>query len=234
MNARQSSSLGLPCCWESQTSITASGANSDSPHSSYSNQHLVSPSGSREPRTAPSPRGVLGAGGALAREEGQERGKAGLARASPSERNGPTCARGTSRRPTNPGRARRKRRRRPVGGSPRNGGAPGLAPAPGPTRTRNTEVRAAKPKMPPGAASLQRAQYQLGDGGSVRGSGFISAAAEAQRAAPVGWFATAACSGRGGTKLNPAPEGGRYGVRRGPSCALALVRCLGLNSPPRG
>lgn len=65
-------------------------------------------------------------------------------------------------------------------GSPRNGGAPGLAPAPGPTRTRKTEVRAAKPKMPPGAASLQREQYQLGDGGSVRGSGFISAAAQAQ------------------------------------------------------
>lgn len=56
------------------------------------------------------------------------------------------------------------------GGLPRNGGVPGIAPAPGPTRTRKTEVRAAKPKRPPGTASLHRAQYQLGDGGSVRGS----------------------------------------------------------------
>lgn len=53
---------------------------------------------------------------------------------------------------------------------PRNGGVPGFAPAPGPTRTRKTEVRAAKPKRPPGTASLHRAQYQLGEGGSVRGS----------------------------------------------------------------
>lgn len=79
-----------------------------------------------------------------------------------------------------PPRGRREGLRRPVGGSPRNGGTPGLAPAPGPTRTRKTEVRAAKPKMPPGAASLQREQYQLGDGGSVRGSGFISSAVQAQ------------------------------------------------------
>ena len=40
--------------------------------------------------------------------------------------------------------------------------------------------------MPPGAASLQRVQYQLGDGGSVSGSGFISAAAEAQASSPGG------------------------------------------------
>lgn len=54
---------------------------------------------------------------------------------------------------------------------PRNGGVPGIAPAPGPTRIRNTDVRAAKPKRPPGTASLQRVQYQLGEGGSVCGSG---------------------------------------------------------------
>lgn len=53
---------------------------------------------------------------------------------------------------------------------PRKEGVPGIAPAPGPTRTRKTEVRAANPKRPPGTASLHRAQYQLGEGGSVRGS----------------------------------------------------------------
>lgn len=59
----------------------------------------------------------------------------------------------------------------PRGGElPRNGGVPGIASAPGPTRTRKTEVRAAKPKRPPGTASLHREQYQLGEGGSVRGS----------------------------------------------------------------
>lgn len=85
-----------------------------------------------------------------------------------------------------PRKARQEGPRRPAGGSPRNGGAPGFAPALGPTRTRKTEVRAAKPKMPPGAASLQRAQYQLGDGGSESGSGFISAAAEAQASSSGG------------------------------------------------
>ena len=56
------------------------------------------------------------------------------------------------------------------GDLPRNGGVPGIASAPGPTRTRKTEVRAAKPKRPPGTASLHREQYQLGEGGNVRGS----------------------------------------------------------------
>lgn len=41
-------------------------------------------------------------------------------------------------------------------------------------------------------------------------------------------------AGGGGTKLNPAPEGGCYGARRGPSRALARVRLPGLNSGPRG
>ena len=62
-------------------------------------------------------------------------------------------------------------RRGPRGGElPRNGDVPGITSAPGPTRTRKTEVRAAKPKRPPGTASLHREQYQLGEGGSVRGS----------------------------------------------------------------
>lgn len=56
------------------------------------------------------------------------------------------------------------------GDLPRNGGVPGIVSAPGPTRTRKTEVRAAKPKRPPGTASLHREQYQLGEGGNVRGS----------------------------------------------------------------
>ena len=100
------------------------------------------------------------------------------------------------------------------GDLPRNGGVPGIASAPGPTRTRKTEVRAAKPKRPPGTASLHREQYQLGEGGNVRGSCPIISGNQGWRKQPLGQTVRSPTldPGRGRGWLGAR----RYGAREGP------------------